>query len=253
MRRQGHASVWIAAAALATVTSGSAPAEAAQTTSTISMTAAPAAPRLQGPFTFAARPSTTFLFAIPATGQGPLTFAATGLPAGLALASDTGIVSGTTPAAGSYPVTVTVTSSAGSVSAAFTFVSGNTIGLTPPVGWNSYDSYGASITESEVLAQAQAIRTSLQPYGWNTVVIDYRWYDPQDHIDANGRYLPSTDKYPSATGSNGFKPLADKVHALGLGFGIHIMRGIPRTSYTSNTPIANSSFKAQDAGNANDP
>ena len=253
MRRQGHASVWIAAAALATVTSGSAPAEAAQTTSTISMTAAPAAPRLQGPFTFAARPSTPFLFAIPATGQGPLTFAATGLPAGLALAGDTGIVSGTTPAAGSYPVTVTVTSSAGSASAAFTFVSGNTLSLTPPVGWNSYDSYGASITESEVLAQAQAIRTSLQPYGWNAVVIDYRWYDPQDHIDANGRYLPSTDKYPSATGSNGFKPLADKVHALGLGFGIHIMRGIPRTSYTSNTPIASSSYRAQDAGNANDP
>ena len=254
MRRQGHASVWIAAAALATVTSGSsAPAEAAQTTSTISMTAAPAAPRLQGPFTFGARPSTPFLFAIPATGQGPLTFAATGLPAGLALASDSGVVSGTTPAAGSYPVTVTVTSAAGSASAAFTFVSGNTISLTPPVGWNSYDSYGASITESEVLAQAQAIRTSLQPYGWNTVVIDYRWYEPQDHIDANGRYLPSTDKYPSATGSNGFKPLADKVHALGLGFGIHIMRGIPRTSYTSNTPIANSSYKAQDAGNTNDP
>jgi alpha-galactosidase len=253
MRRQAHASVGIAVVTLAAATWGSTQGQAAQTTSTISMTPAPAAPRLQGPFTFAARPTTPFLFAIPTTGQGPLTFAATGLPTGLALASDTGIISGTTPAAGSYPVTVTVTSSAGGVSATFTFVSGDTISLTPPVGWNSYDSYGASIKEDEVLAQAQAIRTSLQPYGWNTVVIDYRWYDPQDHIDANGRYLPSTDKYPSATGSNGFKPLADKVHALGLGFGIHIMRGIPRTSYASNTPIANSSYKAQDAGNANDP
>lgn len=253
MRRRACASVRIAAATVVAATLGATQARAAQTTSTISMTPAPAAPRIQGPLTFAAKPATPFLFAIPATGQGPLTFAATGLPAGLTLASDTGIVSGTTPALGSYPVMVTVTGSAGNASATFTFVSGNTVSLTPPVGWNSYDSYGASIKEDEVLAQAQAIRTSLQPTGWNTVVIDYRWYESQLRIDANGRYLPSTDKYPSATGSNGFKPLADKVHALGLGFGIHIMRGIPRTSYSSNTPIANSTYKAQDAGNMNDP
>jgi len=85
------------------------------------------------------------------------------------------------------------------------------------------------------------------------VVIDYRWYESGLPIDANGRYLPVTSKYPSATGSNGFKPLADKIHAMGLGFGIHIMRGIPRKSYDANTPIANSTFKAQDAGDTTSP
>jgi hypothetical protein len=248
--RFGLASLLSPASLLPLALSG--PALGATTDISISMTPAPAAPRIQAPLVFAARPATPFLFAISATGQAPLTFSATGLPAGLTLAASTGIITGTTPAAGSYAVNVTVANGAGSASAAFTFVAGNTVSLTPPVGWNSYDSYGASIKESEVLAQAQAIRTTLQPYGWNAVVIDYRWYEPQLRTDANGRYLPSTDKYPSATGSNGFKPLSDQVHALGLAFGIHIMRGIPRTSFSANTPIAGSTYAAQDAGNSSD-
>ena len=124
---------------------------------------------------------------------------------------------------------------------------------TPPLGWNSYDSYGASIKESEVVAQAQALKTTLQPFGWNQVVIDYRWYDPEDTLDASGRYLPSISKYPSSAGGNGLKTVADQVHALGLSFGIHIMRGIPRAAVTANSPIANSTFHAADAGNINDP
>ena len=169
---------------------------AAQTTITISMTAPPAAPRLQGPFTFGARPSTALLFAVPATGQTPLTFAATGLPTGVTIAAATGIISGTTPAAGSYPIAVTVTNSAGSASATYTMVAGNTLALTPPMGWNSYDSFGASVTEQEMVDEATAVKKSLQPFGWNTVVIDYRWYEPGLPIDANGRYLPATSKYP---------------------------------------------------------
>jgi hypothetical protein len=132
-------------------------------------------------------------------------------------------------------------------------MSGSMLRPTPPMGWNSYDSFGASIKESEVVQQAQALKTNLQPFGWNMVVIDYRWYDPEDKLDANGRYLPSTSKYPSATGTNGFKSLSDQVHALGLGFGIHIMRGIPRSAVTANSPIANSTYHAADAGNTNDP
>src|SRR6188472_2020815 len=81
----------------------------AQTTIMISTTAAPATPRLQAPFTVGNLPATPFLFAIPATGQAPLTFTATGLPGGLTLAQGTGIITGTTPAAGSYPIVVTVT------------------------------------------------------------------------------------------------------------------------------------------------
>ena len=228
-------------------------ARAAQTTIAISMAAPPAAPRIQPPLVVGATPSTPFLYTIPATGQAPLTFSATGLPSGLTIASSSGIISGTAPAAGSYPIAVTVSNGAGSATATVTLTSGATLRPTPPMGWNSYDSFGASITQNEVVQQAQALKSTLQPFGWNTVVIDYRWYDPEDKLDSNGRYLPSTSKYPSATGTTGFKSVADQVHALGLGFGIHIMRGIPRAAVTANAPIANSTYHAADAANTNDP
>lgn len=242
----------LAGATLAT-TSALSGAAHAQSSIDISMTEAPATPRLQGPFVYGAAPSSPFLFAIPATGRAPLEFSASGLPAGLTLTSSTGIISGKTPAAGSYPVQVTVTNAAGTASATYTLQSGSTLALTPPMGWNSYDSFGASVTEQDMIEQAQAVRTYLQPYGWNTVVIDYRWYEPGQPIDANGRYVPATGKYPSATGSNGFKTLADGIHAMGLGFGIHIMRGVPRKSYNANLPIAGSSYTTRDAGNPDDP
>jgi alpha-galactosidase len=228
-------------------------ARAAQTTITISMAAPPAAPRIQPPFVLGATPAAPFLYTVPVTGQSPLTVTATGLPAGLTLGGSTGTISGTAPAAGSYPIAVTASNGAGSATATLTLVSGTTLRPTPPLGWNSYDSFGASVKESEVFAQAQALKSTLQPFGWSTVVIDYRWYDPEDTLDSNGRYLPSPSKYPSATGTKGLKPLADQVHALGLGFGIHIMRGIPRTAVTANAPIADSSYHAADAANTNDP
>lgn len=246
-RRRRSAALLLAAL----VSSGAAP--GAQTTISIANAPAPAAPRLQPPYTFAAFPGTQLVFAIPTTGQAPLTYTASNLPAGLALGADTGIISGTMPPAGAYPVSVTVTNAVGNATVRLILVSGNTLSLTPPAGWNSYDSFGASVTESEVLEQARALKTLLQPFGWNYVVIDYRWYEPGQPIDTNGRYLPATNKYPSATGSNGFKSLAEKVHAMGLAFGIHIMRGIPRKSYDANTPISNSTYRARDAGNPNDP
>jgi hypothetical protein len=228
------------------------PVFAAQTDISISTTAAPAAPRILGATVIGATPASPFLYTISATGQAPLTFAATGLPAGLSIAASSGTISGTTPAAGSYPINVTVTNSSGSATATLTLTAGSTLALTPPMGWNSYDSFDANVKESDVKAAADAMKTLLQPYGWNTVVIDYRWYDPEVVIDANGRYLPSTSKYPSATGSDGFKSVASYVHSRGLSFGIHLMRGIPRTAVTKNTPIANSTYTASQAGNTSD-
>src|SRR3954468_1240119 len=140
MRIQSRAAR-IGAALTLTATLALGGAARAQTTISISMAAAPAAPRLQGPFIFSARPSTPLVFSIPATGQTPLTFSATGLPAGLTLAASTGVLSGNMPAAGSYPIAVTVSNGAGSASATYTLVSGNTFALTPPAGWNSYDSF----------------------------------------------------------------------------------------------------------------
>src|SRR5581483_1738451 len=115
------------------------PARAAQTAITISMAQPPATPRIQPPLTIGAVPSTPFIYAIPATGQAPLTFTATGLPSGLTIASS-GTISGTAPAAGSYPIAVTVTNGMGSAMATLTLISGTTLRPTPPLGWNSYDS-----------------------------------------------------------------------------------------------------------------
>src|SRR4051812_32207612 len=133
----------------------------AQSTVTISTDAVPTTARLLGPFVVAARPATPLVFAIPATGQSPLSFSATGLPVGLAITADTGIISGTTPSAGSYPIVVTVTSGASSKSATYTLTAGETLGLTPPMGWNSYDSFGASVTEQDMIDEAQAVRKQL--------------------------------------------------------------------------------------------
>ncbi len=130
---------------------------------------------------------------------------------------------------------------------------------TPPMGWNSYDTYGSSVTEDEFLTNAAYVKEKLLPHGYQYVVVDYRWADATAanyktsgiggplHADAFGRLIPAPNRFPSAADGKGFKPLADKIHSMGLKFGIHIMRGIPRQSVAANTPIEGSTFKAADA------
>jgi hypothetical protein len=135
---------------------------------------------------------------------------------------------------------------------------------TPPMGWNSYDAFGDSVTEDEVMANARYVQEKLLSHGWNYVVVDFRWYDPQADsgdrqnrlnavltADAYGRLLPSPNRFPSSSSGGGFKPLAERIHALGLKFGIHIMRGIPRQAVRSNTRIEGSAFTAAEAANTN--
>jgi hypothetical protein len=134
------------------------------------------------------------------------------------------------------------------------------LAATPPMGWNSYDGYGDSVTEAEMLANAKAIAEKLKTFGWQYVVVDYRWYDPGAHdndpnhragadltMDANGRLQPAVNRFPSAAEGSGFKSLADQIHAMGLKFGIHIMRGIPRNAVAKNLPILGSHFHCADA------
>jgi hypothetical protein len=140
---------------------------------------------------------------------------------------------------------------------------------TPPMGWNSYDAFGDTVTEDEVLANAKYVKEKLLPHGWNYIVIDFRWYDPDppgdDHAlnqkrmgaklpaDAFGRLLPAENRFPSSAGGKGFKPLADTLHAMGLKFGVHYMRGIPRQAVQAKTPIADSEFTAAEAGDPSRP
>jgi alpha-galactosidase len=133
---------------------------------------------------------------------------------------------------------------------------------TPPMGWNSWDSYGLSVTESEFKANADWLAKHLKQYGWQYAVVDEGWYlqNPESKgkpawkftMTADGRYLPAPNRFPSASGDAGFKPLADYVHSQGLKFGIHIIRGIPREAVDKNLPIANSSYHAIDAADQSD-
>ena len=128
---------------------------------------------------------------------------------------------------------------------------------TPPMGWNSWDSYGVSVTEAEVKATANYMAKNLKQFGWKYIVVDAQWYDPDSKLggkfesnnlasDEFGRLLPDTKKFPSAANGKGFKPLADYIHKLGLKFGIHIMRGIPRQAVRKNLPVYGTNVHAQD-------
>ena len=138
---------------------------------------------------------------------------------------------------------------------------------TPPMGWNSWDSYGLTINEQQFRDNVRVEADKLKPFGWTYAVIDEGWFlrNPQDRphperlqyeIDANGRYIPVPDRFPSAllpSGENaGFAALGRWVHAQGLRFGIHIVRGIPRESVRRNLPIEGSSFHVGDAADTTD-
>ena len=134
---------------------------------------------------------------------------------------------------------------------------------TPPMGWNSWDGYGTTISQAEFKANAEWLAKELKPYGWQYVVVDMEWYVSNPVAEGNaktfeysmddyGRYTPPANRFPSAAEGAGFRPLADYVHGLGLKFGIHIVRGIPRKAVEKNLPIAGSQFHAADAADTSD-
>jgi alpha-galactosidase len=137
------------------------------------------------------------------------------------------------------------------------------LAATPPMGWNSWDGYGTTIDEGQVKENAKWFAKHLKPAGWQYVVVDMEWYvnNPIAEgnsktsiytMDADGRYMPAVNRFPSAADGKGFKPLADYVHSLGLKFGIHILRGIPKKASEGNMPIAGSAFHAADAAETSD-
>ena len=128
---------------------------------------------------------------------------------------------------------------------------------TPPLGWNSWDCFGTTITEQQVKEQADAMAQYLLPSGYNYLTVDIQWYEPEAKghsydpkamltMDEYGRLTPGLKKFPSAADGKGFKHLADYVHSKGLKFGIHIMRGIPRQAVEKNTLVLGTNVKAQD-------
>ncbi|GEN51569.1 glycoside hydrolase family 27 protein [Alkalibacterium pelagium] len=133
---------------------------------------------------------------------------------------------------------------------------------TPPKGWNSWDCYGASVTEEEVKQNAIYMKDNLNDAGYEYVVVDIQWYEPTANssmyhayadleMDEFSRLIPAANRFPSAANGAGFKPLGDFIHSLGLKFGIHYMRGIPRQAVHNNTSILGSDHTARDIAKPN--
>lgn len=128
----------------------------------------------------------------------------------------------------------------------------NKFAKTPPMGWNSYDYYDTTVNESQIKENADFMAKNLKEYGWEYVVVDIQWYAHKAgsmrdkfqyipfsklEIDEFSRLQPDPDRFPSSVNGAGFKPLADYIHNLGLKFGIHIMRGIPRIAAHMHSKI----------------
>ena len=140
----------------------------------------------------------------------------------------------------------------------------NKFAVTPPMGWNSYDYYDTTVNEEQVKANADYMAAHLKEYGWEYVVIDIQWYGynvgtqrdryqyipfEKVEIDEYSRLLPCPDRFPSSVNGQGFKPLADYIHSLGLKFGIHIMRGIPRIAAHSHMKLLGTDKTANQIAN----
>jgi alpha-galactosidase len=135
---------------------------------------------------------------------------------------------------------------------------GDLLAARPPMGWNSWDGYGTTINEEQFKANTKWMADNLKASGWEYAVLDMEWFvtnpTPEGNsklalyaLDANGRYIPAENRFPSAAGGKGFKPLGDYVHSLGLKFGIHILRGIPKKAVEQNLLIIGSNDRVADA------
>ncbi len=174
---------------------------------------APKTPKVNGAKVFGARPGAPFLYRIPATGERPMRFSAKGLPKGLKLNPETGIITGKVKKAGTYKVTLKAANSLGSAERELRIVIGEEIALTPPLGWNSWNVWGNSVTQEQVLASARAmVESGLADCGWSYINIDDGWQGVR-----GGSYnaIQPNKKFPDMKG------LADEIHALGLHFGIY--------------------------------
>ena len=174
---------------------------------------APAEPRINGPKVYGARPGADFLFRIPATGERPMAFSAEGLPKGLALDTQSGIITGRVRKEGEYRVTLKARNAHGEAQRELRIVVGGQIALTPPMGWNSWNVWGNTVNQEKVEAAARAmVESGLADYGWSYINIDDGWQGLR-----GGAYnaIQPNGKFPDMKG------MVDRIHALGLKAGIY--------------------------------
>ena len=131
-----------------------------------------------------------------------------------------------------------------------------------PRGWNSWDCYGAAVDEATVRANAKYMADHLLESGYEYIVVDIQWYEPNAKnneyrnfatpcMDRYGRVIPAENRFPSSKDGMGFIELGKYIHELGLKFGIHIMRGIPRAAVHQDLPILGTKYTARDVAKTN--
>jgi len=132
-----------------------------------------------------------------------------------------------------------------------------TLAPRPPMGWNSWNSFATTITEAQARETAAIMRARLLPFGYDVFTVDIQWYEPEASsytynaapvpaMDGHGRLIPAPNRFPSSVDGSGFTRLAADVHAMGMKFGIHLMRGIPRLAVKKNLPILGTRYRAAD-------
>jgi alpha-galactosidase len=174
---------------------------------------APPTPRINGPSIFGVRPGSPFLYHIPATGERPMEFSVEGLPAGLQVAADTGEISGVLKEPGRHLVTLRARNAKGTAGKKFRIVVGETITLTPPMGWNSWNCWGSKVDAEKVLKSARGLVASgLINHGWTYMNIDDAW---QGKRGGPFHAIQGNEKFPDMKG------LCDTVHQMGLKIGIY--------------------------------
>ena len=174
----------------------------------------PDTPRINGARVFGARPGAPFLFTIPATGARPMRFAAQGLPEGVALDAETGRLSGAVVTAGEHAVVLTAKNALGETTAPLRVVIGETIALTPPMGWNSWNCWAEAVDDDKIRRAARALVDSgLINHGWTYVNIDDTWQAPRRGGPHNA--IQGAEKFPDMAA------LCEYVHDQGLKIGIY--------------------------------
>jgi alpha-galactosidase len=174
-------------------------------------------PEINGPRVVGCSPYMPFLFKIPASGKGPLTYTAQPIPKGLTLDPKTGILQGTVQQQGDHKLHVTVSGPAGKDTRTITIKCGDRmLARTPPMGWSSWNAWGTSVNGAKIRAAADAfMKDGLIDYGYRYVNIDDTW---EAKRDTEGNIQPN-DKFGDIKG------LADYVHSKGLNLGIYSSPG----------------------------
>jgi len=170
-------------------------------------------PQINSAKIFGVTPGNPFLYTIASTGERPMQFSAENLPKGLLLDPKTGIITGKISQRGTYIATLHAKNAFGEAAKPFKIVAGDTIALTPPIGWNGWNSWARNIDGEKVLASANAmVKMGLANHGWTYINIDDTWEGQR-----GGKYngLLANEKFPK------FKEMIDNIHAMGLKLGVY--------------------------------